>query len=123
EVGRGQLVNARLSLAEPLLETGEVADTSCWVLKGLLYFDPKHLADVGLKTLESRATPQPQSINPLTVAKVNSPNDPKDASSPPRILIPQSAPWNDRECATSFGAFMQARDTYWQLGFTSPRDA
>lgn len=57
---------------------------------------------------------------------------PPPAVSPPRltkgaaadrVLLAQTAPWNEQQRATSFGAFLQATDAYWQSDFTSHRDA
>jgi glycosyltransferase involved in cell wall biosynthesis len=124
EVEPGQLITARLSLAGPFLDPGEVPDAPYWSLKGFLYFEPKRLAGEASKELMGGRAPRSHSTKPLTPPlPVNQPDRREHVPPAKRILLPSSAPWDDRQCATSFGAFLQGTDSYWRSDFANNRDA
>jgi glycosyltransferase involved in cell wall biosynthesis len=123
EVEPGQLITARLRLTDPLPDSNEACDAPCWSLKGFLYFAPKRLADEAVKELTDSGASQSCSITPLTPRAVNPPDIPDAASPPERILLPQTASWNDQQRAMSFGAFLHATDCYWNSDFMNYRDA
>jgi glycosyltransferase involved in cell wall biosynthesis len=131
KVERDRLITVRLSMPgpllerdepDPLLERDEVGEAPRWILKGLVYFEHK-LADQTAKECTDSDAPQFQSTRSVTIPTIKPPGLPIGASGAKRFLLPQTAPWDDLQRATSFGAFLQATDSYWQSDFTNRRDA
>jgi glycosyltransferase involved in cell wall biosynthesis len=129
EVEPDQLITARLWIAEqsldsePSLNSGEARDAPCWSLKGFLYFEPKQLTDETTKNLTDAGAAQSCSTRSLTPPAEKAPDVADVASRAERVLLPQTACWNDRQRAPSFGSFLHATDCYWQSDFTHYRDA
>jgi len=116
EVEPEKLVTAHLSLAGRNFDGDDEFSESCyWILKGVLYFDPKRLAADALKKLKG----------------ANAPNAPNSAQSPPAApptppadhISIRYASMDDSQRAASFGAFLQTADSWWPVESASERDA
>lgn len=119
QVGRGQIVTVRL--AAPSRDTGKVPDAPSWSLKGFLYVESRRLADPASTKPTDRDLPR--SPKRSTVPAIGSLDHPKRGSFAQRVQLPRSAAWCDRQRASSFGAFLQTTDCYWQSDFTDHREA
>ncbi len=103
----GELVNVHLLLIGATLVGDESSDASCWMLKGILYFDPK------------QATAKPSNLKdvparlPATAPSPPRPVDrPESTSRRDRIAL-RSKAMDESRRAGSFGAFLQMTDCYW----------
>jgi len=126
EVEAGNLVTAELTLVGATfdgsgvtLDGDEFSSTSYWMLKGILYFDPKRVAAGALSQLKGAHVTQVPATRPLPLLPVEKRDQPES-----RDRVPLShAAMDDSRRAASFGAFLQSSDCYWPSGFTSDRDA
>jgi len=110
-----KLVTAQLSSVGAMFDADEFPGASYWMLKGILYFDPKCIAPAALRKLQSAHGIQasPTEPPPLPVPEYLTRGD--------RLLLP-SAAMDDSRRATSFGAFLQTTDSYWPSGSTADRE-
>ncbi len=111
-----KLVSARLSVIGTM-EDDAVIDPPYWILKGILYFDPKRVA--------AQALLEPSNVgyrHRPAAAPSPSPTPLKPMASSDRILVGSNGLDNTRQ-APSFGAFLQTADSYWPLKFGADRDA
>jgi glycosyltransferase involved in cell wall biosynthesis len=114
QVEPGNLVVADLSEIGPTVNGDR---SSYWTLKGILYFDPKRLGGKTLNLLKAgHEAPPPPRI------AVQETHRPESVSSGARILLRAGAMDESRR-AHSFGAFLEATDSYWLADFKSDRDA
>ncbi len=106
----GQLVTAQLSLSGEA--SGEAIDAArrdqspgapCWILKGILYFDPKRVAGDVL-------SPSGVSCEPAAPAAGSG-------------LLLRSCAMGERRRAASLTAFLQAANSYWTSSDTADRAA
>jgi len=136
EVEPGNLITAHLSLLGgiarggmppgerllgPRLDGDDVAAQSYWMLKGVLYFDPKRAAAEALKQskVQSKEGPlaAPQAPPPIRSEQLV---QLERVSRPDGILL---TPISNIPQAVSFGGFLQAADCYWPLESIADRDA
>jgi glycosyltransferase involved in cell wall biosynthesis len=120
DVEPGKLITARLSLVGEPLDGGEFSGRSYWTLKGILYFDPKHIAGEALTHLNRPA--YRRSAKKKFTHSQAAPSSLTPPASGDRILL-RPAAMNDSGRATSFGAFLQTPDSFWPSDFKSDRDA
>lgn len=88
-------------------------ESSHWMLKGVLYFDPKRLASKVLAKMKPGLAAQP------VVSKQSRPQ----ASPTGDRLWLRVAGMDDSRRAASFGAFLETADSYWLTGSGADRDA
>ena len=117
----GALVTAHLLSLGATLVGDEVSGASYWILKGILYFDPKRVAGEALKKLKGghEARSPARGASPPPVEQVGRPESPSRRN---RIQL-RSALMDDSRRAASFGAFVQMTDCFWPSAFTTERDA
>jgi hypothetical protein len=84
------------------------------MLKGILYFDPQRVAGKTLKQLKAG-----QEAPPAAPPQIHRP---ESLSSGERILL-RYGTMDESRRARSFGAFLEANDSYWPTDFKSDRDA
>jgi glycosyltransferase involved in cell wall biosynthesis len=118
EVEPDQLITIRFSMPDPMFDRDEVRDGPYWILKEFLYFEPKRRAD---QTSTDNGALLSQPTGSSTADKASDLT--KGAARMKRVQLVQAAPWDDRQRATSFEAFLQATDCYWQSEFTKYRAA
>jgi capsular polysaccharide biosynthesis protein len=97
----GALVTANFSSLSATLDADEPSDAAYWMLKGILYFDPKSVA---------------------ADASLQLKGGPEDSSRPDRILLRAVSMGDDRR-APSFDAFEKSANSYWLSCFTADRAA
>ena len=126
EVEPGGLVTAQFSSAVAMLDEDELPGASYWMLKGILYFDPKRIPPAVLREYNSGHGAQASGTEPSQPRHPSLIGEqlerPECVSSGDRILL-RSAAMDDSRRATSFGAFLQTTDSYWPSGSTADRDA
>jgi glycosyltransferase involved in cell wall biosynthesis len=122
EVEPGKLVTAQLSVIGAMLVGDEPSDSSSWMLKGILYFDPKRVAAEQLSKLKAGHKPERPAPRPSPPPHSGLVNGPENAARRDRIQL-CSAPMEESRRAPSFGAFLQTTDTYWLSDFAIERKA
>jgi capsular polysaccharide biosynthesis protein len=101
----GALVTANLSSTCAVsLDGDEPPDATYWILRGILYFDPKSVA------ADASRTP------------VGQLGHPEDSPRRDQILLREASMGEDR-CAPSLDAFEKSTDSYWLSCFTADRAA
>jgi glycosyltransferase involved in cell wall biosynthesis/capsular polysaccharide biosynthesis protein len=118
-----QLVTAHLSLGGAALEESNFSRAPHWMLRGILYFDPKNAAGEAWKSLSGSLGIQPPASRPAATEPVEQPAPPLDPCNLHRTLLRPTDPIDGTRRAASFGAFLQATNSYWPSGFTADRDA
>jgi glycosyltransferase involved in cell wall biosynthesis len=121
EVEPGKLVTANLVSVGATLDEDESPGASYWMLKGLLYFDPKRVKNAALGELKNHHGRSSPAIDPSLPLSAKDPDRPEHASQD-RILL-HSAAMDDSRRATSFGGFLQTPDSYWPSRLKIERDA
>jgi glycosyltransferase involved in cell wall biosynthesis len=121
EIEPDQLITIRFSTPNPLRDGDKLGNPPCWILKEFLYVDGNRLPDQKAKEFSDSDAPQSRSTQSLPSPTVKPPDLTKAASLAKRVLLPQSAPWDCHQAAISFGAFLQAADSYWQSDFSNHR--
>jgi glycosyltransferase involved in cell wall biosynthesis len=116
QVEPGNLVVAHLSEIGPAVNADH---SSYWMLKGILYFDPKRLAG---KTLNLLKAGHEARLAPPAPTPVQQNHRPESLSSGERLLLRYAAMDESRR-AHSLDAFLEASDSYWLTDFKSDRDA
>lgn len=92
-----------------------------WILKGILYFDPRRVAAQALsKAKNAGRRPAPPAI-PLP-SQPDQPSRSAPASGPNRVLVRDKGLENTSRAA-SFGAFLQTPNSYWPIEITDQRAA
>jgi hypothetical protein len=122
EVEPGRLVTAYLSLVGAALEADEFFGAPYWILRGVLYFDPKCLPLEALNKLKGNHGAQSPTKKPTAPVSLEQMDRPEHTSRRDRILL-RPAAMDDSQRATSFGTFLQTADCYWPSGFITDRDA
>jgi glycosyltransferase involved in cell wall biosynthesis len=121
EIEPDQLITIRFSTPNPLRDGDKLGNPPCWILKEFLYIDRNRLPDQKVKEFTDSGAPQSWSTRSLPNRAAKSPDLTKGAPLAKRVLLPQSAPWDYHQAAISFGAFLQAADSYWQSDFSNHR--
>jgi hypothetical protein len=128
-VERGALVTANLSSRDATVDGDEPSDATYWILKGILYFDPKSLAAdrsiqlAGALEAEAPATGSPREpVERVGRVEGIGADAPEDSSRRYRILLHAASMGDDRR-APSFDAFEKSTDSYWLSYFTADRAA
>ncbi len=116
-----RLVSAQISVIDPMfdgisaLEEDAVVDPPHWVLKGILYFDPKRVAAQALLK-RSNVAHRHQPTAPPAPAPIEA------AAKSDHILVGSNGLDNTPRVA-SFGAFLQTADSYWPIEIGAHRGA
>ncbi|MGD1095465.1 MAG: glycosyltransferase 61 family protein [Bryobacteraceae bacterium] len=118
----GELVTAHLSSVGARLDGDESPGSSYWMLKGILYFDPKRLTPAALKKLRGGAGAQSPATEPAPPLQVEKPDRPECAPGQDVVLL-RSATMDESRSAASFGAFLQSTYSYWPSRLKIDRDA
>jgi Glycosyltransferase 61 len=84
---------------------GEFSGASYWMLKGILYFDPRSIVGEALNTQRSQPSARPV----------------KEAPGPSLIRLPKGA-YDDSRRADSLAAFLQTSDRHWTSESISGRN-
>jgi glycosyltransferase involved in cell wall biosynthesis len=121
EVEPEKLVTAHLSLVGAALD-GDESVAADWILRGVLYFDPKRVAGEALNKLNGGRGGRSSATEPSAQGSSEQLDRPQYTSRRDRLLL-RPAPPMDGQRATSFGTFLQTSDSYWPSAFTSDRDA
>lgn len=117
EVGAGRLVLINLSMVGSMSNGGL---SSYWMLKGVLYFDPKRLAGIFPPKLKPGRAAQPRaSSQPAAPGKQVRPQTSPNGG---RLLL-RSTWMDDSRRAASLGAFLETADSYWISSSEDDRDA
>lgn len=122
EVEPEKLVTAYLSLVGAALD-GDESGAAEWILRGVLYFDPKCAAGEALNKLNGGRGVQSPTTEPPAPVSLEQRDRPEYTSRRDRLLLRPAPPMDDSQRATSFGAFLQTTDSYWPSDFTADRDA
>jgi hypothetical protein len=117
----GALVTARLSSIGSTRDGDEPSEAAYWMLKGVLYFDPKSLAaDASIRS-EGGPHAECSAMEPLR-APVEPVGRSEDSSHRNRILLHATRMGDDRR-APSFDLFEKSANSYWLSCFTADRTA
>jgi hypothetical protein len=117
----GALVTARLSSLGDTRDGDEPSEATYWMLKGILYFDPKSLAADA--SIRSEGGPDAQcSAMGSSRASVEQVSRPAGSSHRNQILLHAARMGDDRR-APSFDVFEKSTNSYWLSCFTADRTA
>jgi glycosyltransferase involved in cell wall biosynthesis len=116
------LVTAYLSLVGAALDQGESSGTSHWILRGVLYFDPRCVAGEAANKMNGNSAHAPTALHPAPET-LKQPDSHAHTSRQDCLLLGPADPMDDSHRAASFGAFLQTANSYWPSTFTSGRDA
>jgi capsular polysaccharide biosynthesis protein len=123
EVEPGKLVTAYISSVAAALDADESPGASYWMLKGILYFDPKHLTPAALKKMQVSPGGQPAVTAPPLPPLLGGELDrPERAPVQNGLLLPSTSVEHSRRAA-SLSAFLQSTDCYWPSRLKIDRDA
>jgi glycosyltransferase involved in cell wall biosynthesis len=111
----GKLVTAELLSLGATLAGGAFSDADYWILKGILYFDPRRAVREASPTA---ALPiEAEDDTDRQQQTIVCPTEPA-----PRVQL-RAAGWDDSRRAPTFGAFLQMKNSYWPWDFTADRKA
>jgi hypothetical protein len=116
EVEPGEIITAQLSTAHMDLDEKELSEPSYWMLKRILYFDPKRVTHRAITNRDGNREP---SVPDLSLIRVEA-HKSYGVHAAVRLT---SAGMDDSRRASSFGAFLQTPNSFWPSTFESDRDA
>ena len=120
-VEAGSIVTAQLSAAGTVGAEREPLVARDWVLKGMLYFEPRRLTAASALQMQ-RGQPMPSSGAAPSLPRAERPVRTKSGARPAHVPLPPSATMDESRRAASFGEFLRAPDSWWPTGGVSRLD-